>query len=196
MVIVGVKVSGPAKRTADVGPQTAHKEAEGVSPASTPASLPASFPSETAGNVASLVLPVVRVTANDYTPEALRATFEKLPVRREFAQRYTMSDAVNLCESFKRKAGEDFTALGQDGAVLEAMITYTEQGEPILLPCYMEKAKYQGQPVWIIGLAAPLRSGKSVNLTRMDVWVMNPDKFVENPDSGVVAFWGINSNPQ
>jgi hypothetical protein len=99
-----------------------------------------------------------------------------------------MSDAVNLDQGFVRKVAEDFANLGGDAPLLEAMFTYITSGEPTLLPCYVERARFQGKDCWIILLAGPPRSGGSVKLTRTEAWVMDPVKFSQKPDSGVVFF--------
>jgi len=132
--------------------------------------------------------PVVEVTSNDYNADSLRKAFETLPVNKAFAASFTMTDAINMSGKYIRDAADEFVKLGQDGAVLEAMFSYITAGEPALLPCYVEKARFQGRDVWILGLSAPPRSGKSTNLTRTEVWVMDPVKFQANPDSGVVFF--------
>lgn len=133
-------------------------------------------------------MPLVKFTANDYTPDSLRLALDNLQVKKEFANVYTMSDSINLAEGFTRKVAEDFANLGGDAALLESMFSYITAGEPILLPCYVERARFQGRDCWIILLAGPPRSGGSVKLTRSEAWVMDPVKFAQNPDSGVVFF--------
>ena len=133
-------------------------------------------------------LPLVKFTTNDYTPDSLRVAFDNLQVKKDFAGTYTMSDAINLAQGFAKKAADDFASLGGDAPMLEAMFTYITSGEPTLLPCYVEKARFQGKACWIILLAAPPRSGGTVKLTRTEAWVMDPVKFAENPDGGVVFF--------
>jgi hypothetical protein len=134
------------------------------------------------------VLPLVKFTTNDYTPDSLRLASDNLQVKKDFANAYTMSDSINLAGAFKRKAADDFANLGGDAPLLEAMFAYITSGEPTLLPCYVERARFQGKDCWIILLVGPPRSGGSVKLTRSEVWVMDPVKFAGNPDAGVVFF--------
>ena len=89
---------------------------------------------------------------------------------------------------YKRKMADMMVDAGEDGAMLEAMITYIEASEPVLLPYYAECANYTGIHVFIIGLAGPRRTAKTEKLTRTEVWVMNPAKFGANPDSSIVYF--------
>jgi hypothetical protein len=133
-------------------------------------------------------MPVVKVSSTDYTPQSLRTMVESLPVRRQFADGLTMSDAAMLRATYTRKAADEFLRLGQDGAELEAMISYITATEPVMLPCYVESALFGGRRVWVIGLAAPPRSGKAVGLSRTEMWVMDPASFEANPDGSVVFF--------
>lgn len=132
--------------------------------------------------------PVVTASSSDYTPDSLRAMVEALPVRKEFAGRYTMSDAAVLGATYAKKAADEAAGHGMDGPELEAMISYITASEPVMLPCYVENASFNGRGVWIIGFAAPPRSGESVKLSRTEVWVMDPTKFEANPDSSIVFF--------
>jgi len=48
----------------------------------------------------ALVLPVARVTEKNYNQESAKAMAENLEVKNTFAERYSMSDAVNLRATF------------------------------------------------------------------------------------------------
>lgn len=133
-------------------------------------------------------LPVVKATSNDYTSDSLRAMVEALPVRKEFADAYTLSDAAVLGGTYAKKAADDGAGQGIDGPELEAMISYITASEPVLLTCYVENAAFNGRGAWIIGFAAPPRSGSSVKLSRTELWVMDPTKFAASPDSSIVFF--------
>jgi len=132
--------------------------------------------------------PVVKATSTDYTEESLREMFDNLEVKETFGQRYTMGNAIGLGPSFVDKVTSQFEGLGQDPAVLESMISYVTVGEPTLLTCYVEKALFRGLDVTIIGFCAPPRSGTTTHLTRTEAWVMDPIKFVANPDTSLVHF--------
>jgi hypothetical protein len=134
-------------------------------------------------------MPVARATSNNYDNGSMKTMAEGLDVRKQFAQRYTLSDAVNLRVLFSQKLADQFVALGGDGPTLEAMISYIQQSEPVLLPCYAERALFGGQNVIIVGLSGPPRGGNSKMLSRTEFWVMNPEKFVANPDS-CIMWWG------
>ena len=134
------------------------------------------------------IMPAVKVTNTNYDDNALRSTFDNMEVKKEIADNYTMAHAINFCEMYKRKMADMMVDAGQDGAMLEAMITYIESSEPVLLPYYAESANYTGVHVYIIGFAGPRRTAKSEKLTRTEVWVMNPAKFEASPDSSIVYF--------
>ena len=108
-------------------------------------------------------------------------------MKKEIAQNYTMSHAINYCDLYKRKMADMMVDAGQDGAMLEAMITYIETSEPVLLPYYAESARFTGVHVYVIGLAGPRRTEKSEKLTRTEVWVMDPVKFQARPDTAIVT---------
>jgi len=133
-------------------------------------------------------LPLVTATANDYTPDSLRAMVESLPVRGQFAERYSLADAAVLGPTFAKKAADEAAAQGIDGPELEAMISYVTSGEPALLPCYVEKASFGGREAWIIGFSAPPRTGDSVKLSRTEFWVLDPVMFTQNPDGSILFF--------
>ncbi|HEY5530467.1 MAG TPA: zf-HC2 domain-containing protein [Candidatus Anoxymicrobiaceae bacterium] len=139
--------------------------------------------------VGSLVMPVARATSNNYDNGSMKTMAEGLDIKKQFAQRYTLSDAVSLRILFRQKLADLFVELGGDGPTLEAMISYIQVSEPVLLPCYAEKALFGGQNVIIVGLSGPPRGGNSKMLSRTEFWVMSPDKFVANPDSCIV-WWG------
>jgi anti-sigma factor RsiW len=137
---------------------------------------------------AAAIMPVVKVSDNNYDDAKLRTTFDSMEVKKEIAKRYSMTHAITMCTLFRRKMADMMVEEGQDGACLEAMIIYLTNSEPVLLPYYAEKAQYLGQGVFIIGFAGPRRTSDTGMLTRTEIWVMNPEKFVNNPDSGIVYF--------
>jgi len=183
VVVVGLRTGG--------GPTTVTKTSKG-SDLTAPANKAEELEKSTTGGPTTGgpggPLPLVKVTANDYTPDSLRLAFERLQVKKEFAGAYTMSDAVNLAQGFTMKIADDFATLGRDAPLLESMFSYIMKGEPTLLPCYVENARFQGKETWIILLAGPPRTDASVKLTRSETWVMDPVKFAQNPDAGVVFF--------
>lgn len=132
--------------------------------------------------------PVAKVTSNDYTTQTLREMFEVLEINESFGQRYTMSDAINLAPAFIGDVTDQLGDLGQDAPMVEAMISFITINEPVLLPCYVEKALFSGLDVMIIGLCAPPRSGKTTLLTRTEVWVMDPVRFETDPNRSIVQF--------
>lgn len=138
---------------------------------------------------ASMVMPVASVTANNYDRNSIESMAKELEVKKEFARRYTLADAVNLRVSFGRRLADDFMKAGGEGPLLEAMISFVNEGEPTLLPCYAEKAFFTGEPVIIIGLAGPPRNGETPNLTRAEFWAFSLEKFLSDPDLSLV-WWG------
>lgn len=196
-VVIGLNVGGDREAGTSV-PQSAVEKGQ-ANEASTPADMrslttdeeksPTYFP------VGTPVEPVAKVTGTDYTPEILRTTFENMSDRRKFAASYTMSDAIALGPIFRQRLTEEFAGEGQDAPLLEGMITYVTIGEPVQLPWYVEKATMSGQSVFVLALAAPRRGSKSTKLTRTDIWVLNPEKFLQNPDSSLV-FWAQVIEPE
>ena len=138
---------------------------------------------------ATLVLPVAKITENNYDQDSAKAMAENLEVKNKFADRYSMSDAINLRVSFTKKLADDFSTLGGDGAMLEAMISFIQSTEPVLLPCYVEKAQFAGENVYIVGLCGPPRGGDVKKLTRTEFWAFNPDEFASDPEASL-AWWG------
>jgi Putative zinc-finger len=138
---------------------------------------------------AALVLPVAKITRNNYNEDSAKTMAESLEVKKKFAERYTMSDAINLCVVFTKKLADEFTQLGGDGAMLEAMISFVQSTEPVLLPCYVEKAQYAGENVYIVGLSGPPFGGDTKNLVRTEFWAFNPDEFGADPEASLV-WWG------
>ena len=184
VVVVGLRTGGGPQTIRTVTKNATSKDSGFYTPSQEGEKLEESAVLPAAG----APMPLVKFTANDYTPDSLRLAFDNLQVKKEFANVYTMSDSINLAKGFTRKVAEDFANLGGDAALLESMFSYITAGEPILLPCYIERARFQGRDCWIILLAGPPRSGGSVKLTRTEAWVMDPVKFAQNPDSGVVFF--------
>src|SRR5450830_723916 len=185
VVVVGLKTGGGLHEESISRKTTTGKSSDLTVPANEEEKFEQST---TGGPTTGGPLPLVKFTANDYTPDSLRLASDDLQVKKDFASAYTMSDAINLAHGYTRQAAEDFANLGRDAPLLESMFTYITSGEPTLLPCYVERARFQGKDCWIILLAGPPRTGGSVKLTRTEAWVMDPVKFAENPDAGVVFF--------
>lgn len=137
---------------------------------------------------AAAVLPVVKVSDEDYDENTLRSAFDTLEVKKQVEATCTMGHAISMGSLFRKKLADLMVDAGCDGAMLEAMITYLTNSEPVLLPYYAENARFSGQAVYIIGLAGPRRMGETTKLNRTEVWVMNPDRFAASPDSSVVFF--------
>jgi hypothetical protein len=184
VVVVGLKTGGGPQADRTVTKNATSKDSGFYTPSQEEEKLEESAVLPAAG----APMPLVKFTANDYTPDSLRLASEDLQVKKDFAGAYTMSDAINLAHGYARQAAEDFANLGGDAPLLEAMLSYITKGEPTLLPCYIESARFQGKDCTIILLAGPPRSGGSVKLTRSETWVMDPVRFAQNPDSGVVFF--------
>ncbi len=136
-----------------------------------------------------MVMPVAAVTANNYDKDSIESMAKNLEVKKKFAERYTLADAVTLRVLFCQKLADDFVAAGGDGPTLEAMISFASGSEPTLLPCYAEKALFSGQPVIIIGLSGPPRNGATRSLTRTEFWAFSTEKFVADPSVSIV-WWG------
>lgn len=186
LLIVVITFSGPGRVTrTDHAKGTTPGTAQG--PLTKQASTSPGQQSIAPPGIAS-IMPTVKVTNNNYDETALRNTFNNMDVKKQIADTYTMSHAINYCDLYKRKMADMMVSCGDDGAMLEAMITYIIQSEPVLLPYYAESARFAGLHVFIIGLAGPRRTDTTGKLTRTEVWVMNPAKFQASPDSSIVYF--------
>jgi hypothetical protein len=160
-------------------------------------SIPAAFEStaakatspQLATSMAASISPIVKKSQNDYDQNTLRNTFEGLPERKQFATQYTMADAVKFSGDYSKQCCEQFASLGEDPALLEAIINSVMVSEPVEIPYYVEKATYTGRPVVIIAFVAPRKGGNSMNLTRNDVWVWDPVQFTTNPNNSLVVMF-------
>ena len=188
VVVVGVLVLDFGKDTEGPTPAITEEKATDASEADVAEAEPEGIDPTTTGFLGPPPMPVVKATSTDYTEESLREMFENLEVKETFGQRYTMGNAIGLGPSFIDKVTSQFEGLGQDPAMLEAMISYVTIGEPTLLTCYVEKALFRGLDVTIIGFCAPPRSGTTTFLTRTEAWVMDPVRFTASPGTGIVHF--------
>jgi hypothetical protein len=186
-VVVGIYTGGDTSRdTQTRQAETAETTADEAA-SKTGTTIPASVAS------GALPLPIAAATANDYDQESMRTMAEKLEVSEKFASSFSLSDAVNLKISFIRKLADDFVDVGGDGAMLEAMMTFVQTTEPVLLPCYVEKAHFTGREVYIIAFSAPPRSGTSTRLTRTEFWAFDPVTFSQDPEASLL-WWGQSSD--
>lgn len=188
-IVVGVVTGGKPSHNTQVLQKGQSKTPVSDSGAAGTTAKQVTEPAAEAPPLGSLVLPLAKVTSTDYNDGTMRTMAENLEVKKQFARRYSLSDAINLRIVFIQKLADQFVAVGGDGPTLEAMISFIQKSEPVLLPCYAEKALYSGRNVIIIGLCGPQRGGKSNMLTRTEFWALNPDKFVSNPDLSL-EWWG------
>ena len=189
LVVVGVfTLGGPGKKS-QLSKSAQQSLAAGAAEKSQTSPELSVMPGTTPASVDTLVLPVANITENNYDQDSIKKMAENLEVKNKFAERYSASDVNNLRESYTRKLASDFTDLGGDGAMLEAMISYVQSAKPVLLPCYVEKAQFAGETVYIIGLCGQSRGDDSKKLTRTEFWALNPDKFESDPEASLV-WWG------
>ena len=187
VVVVGIYTGGGTQRDSQTRQVETEESVADEAASKTGTTIPASAASGT------LPLPIAAVTANDYDQESMRAMAEKLEVGEKFAESFSLSDAVNLKIAFVRKLADDFVDAGGDGAMLEAMMTFVQTTEPVLLPCYVEKAHYSGREVYIIAFSAPPRGGTSTKLTRTEFWAFDPGMFPQDPEASLL-WWGQSSD--
>ena len=177
----------PASRTAAESQEASQKITPAASDRTGEAGQPLMGPHD-AADAGKTPLPVAVSTDNDYNDDSIQRMVYGLEVRKSFARRYRMSDAIHRFPDYIRKLADDFQSLGADGAVLEAMVTCIREVEPVVLPAYAESARFEGRPVYIVGLCAPLRSS-NVELTRMTIWVMDRDRFLARPGLDALVRW-------
>ena len=183
-VFVAIGLGTSNKRKADNSTVTRSGQQE--------ASIPALDGSQTlaqpsAGKMMATINPIVIATENDYDKDTLRAAFDALPERRQFADNFTMADSVRLSGNYSCQICEKFATLGEDENMLRSMISSITFSEPVLLPYYVEKAKFTGRQVWIVAFVGPRKSGGN-ELSRNEVWVMDPAKFASEPNASYVFF--------
>lgn len=144
--------------------------------------------------------PLVTFSDNNYDQSSLRETFENLVERKSVAKNFTCASAILLGFEYRQKIIEEYKKLeakeslsicsanapSDEASTLAKMLYYVTSGEPVQLPIYVERAKFNGESVIIIGLAGPRFGRKSSKLKRFDVWVLDPYKFEKNPDSSIV----------
>lgn len=138
--------------------------------------------------LAATIMPVVKVSETNYDQDSLKASFEEMEIRRRIAQEYNMSHCIQYGRMYREKVADMMVDAGQDGAMLDAMMTFVTNSEPVLLPYYAEHCRYTGQEVFVMGFAGPKRTASSNKLTRTEVWVLSPEKFPAGPDSSIVYF--------
>lgn len=183
-IIVGITVPGGPAKKVELSQKTQQTMATGAADKTAESSQPA-----TPANTAAIPLPIARMTGNNYNSDSIKSMAEGLDIKRQFAERYSLDDVVNLRVSYVRKICDEFTTSGGDGPMLEAMIGYIERTEPVVLPCYAEQALFSGRVVIIIGLCGPPRSGSTKQLTRTEFWALDPGTFPTSPDTSMV-WWG------
>lgn len=135
--------------------------------------------------------PEVKITAADYNAQTLKDNIDNLELIDKFSSGYTMSDAINLKKEFTSQLAAGFTSQSQDGELLRSMIDFVSTGETVLLPCYAEKASFSGQNAFIICLVAPTRTGESLKLSRVEIWVLSPEMYVSNPNTSLLNWQQI-----
>jgi len=191
LVIVVVTFTGGKTTRTGLNPTAGGPTTSPLSKTSSPATLNNSEQKTAADLIpkaAAAIMPVARVSQTNYDENSLKGTFDKMDLKKQIETSCTMTSAVSMRDLFCRKLADMMVDQGGDGAMVEAMIVYLTNTEPVLLPYYAEKAMYTGQPVLILGLAGPRRMSNDTKLTRTEVWVMNPAKFAASPDSSIVYF--------
>lgn len=135
-----------------------------------------------------LILPVALYKQANYNRDSIRTMLENLSVRKEVAQNMTMGHSILYSRTYAKKLADEFSKIGVDGALIEAMVSYAIRSQPVLLPFYGEKALYEGREAIIIVFAGPRRTGESTALSRFEVWVLEPSIFRVSPDSSLLLF--------
>jgi len=100
-------------------------------------------------------LPVVTKTSSDYTPESFERSFPQTEILTAMTKAYAhkCSDEVReaLIDYMKKEAAD----LGEDVSGFDALLTLSgcRDSEGLVLPTYAERARFNGQEVWIIQVA-------------------------------------------
>jgi hypothetical protein len=94
--------------------------------------------------------PIVRVTDKDYDDDMNGFTYYEF--LEKFADEYQGTYSGGLKDNLIEDMMEQAEALGEDPEELEECIEATGEtkGSVVSLPCLAEKAKFDGDPVWII----------------------------------------------
>jgi hypothetical protein len=188
LVIVVVAFTGGKTTRTGLNPTAGNPGTQPLSKASSPVNPEQQKATDLVPKGMASIMPVAKVSQTNYDENTLKGTFDKMDLKKQIASSCTMTSAVSMGNLFRRKLADLMVDQGGDGAMVEAMIVYLTNTEPVLLPYYAEKAMYTGQPVVILGLAGPRRMSNDTKLTRTEVWVMNPEKFAASPDSSIVYF--------
>jgi len=99
-------------------------------------------------------IPVVKITSTNYTAATFAATFPDTTTLNSITQAYTnnYSEAIRLqlIGLMKSKVAK----LGEDVNLFDSVIANTgcNQSDKFVLPTYAERAKYEGNDVWILQL--------------------------------------------
>lgn len=194
-IVVGLLTTGTEKKTSEKGESVVsqedamsshrYKDVKGE-PEASPLGL--TVEESRTWEPAGRPLPRAESTANDYNPQSLREKLEEMKIREKFGSAYTLADAVQLKDDYTNTLSLKASELGFDGALVKVMISYVTSDEPVQLPAYAEKARFNRREAIIISLAAPMAKSKSNKLERIDVWVFDAGKFLENPDSSFLFF--------
>lgn len=136
--------------------------------------------------VTSKPAPQARVTSADYNEKTLKDTVDGMELIDQFSSIYTMSDAINLKKEYTSILAAGFSSQNQDGELLKSMIDFVSSGETAILPCVAERATFEGQNAFIICLVAPTRTGEEVSLSRVEIWVLSPERYTTDPNTSLI----------
>jgi hypothetical protein len=100
------------------------------------------------------VKPIVEKTSTDYTQELFRLSFPKMELLKEVGEAYKNNYSEAIKNELINYMKKQVDSLGESGEIFSDCMEVTGCKDiySISLPCYAEKAKYEGNDVWIIQL--------------------------------------------
>lgn len=98
--------------------------------------------------------PVVKKTSVNYSPETLRNSFPDTVSLENISKAYTKDYSEELKTELFGNMQNEVAKLGEDSTIFDNILLRIgcKTANSYLLPTYAEKAKYEGQDVWIIQL--------------------------------------------
>ncbi len=103
--------------------------------------------------------PIVKKTSTDYTHKLFGASFPQKESLKEIGEAYKNNYSVALKNQLINYMKEQADSLGENGEIFNECMEMTGCKDIyfISLPSYAEKARYEGNDVWIIQLVWGLR---------------------------------------
>lgn len=121
-------------------------------------------------------LPQLKISSEDYDRAKIDQKFRDLPVHRQFARSYQCAEGkkvtaplVDYLIGLAQSKKSDFKELRQC-----LKVVMPEKTRSVAIPCYVEKAKFDGTDAWIIVQNWGMPGEK---MSHIRVWVIDPEQW-------------------